>query len=129
MKEAPVFKSESGWQAIMAGYDEILGRWPIPYESIMVPTRHGLTHIIACGKKDSPPLLLLHGSSSNATMWIRDVKIYAEKYRVYAVDLPGEPGKSEPVRSSLHDWNSCKVRRYSAPSTGKCQEQRVNVHH
>jgi pimeloyl-ACP methyl ester carboxylesterase len=36
-------------------------------------------------------------------MWAGDVGEYSHHYRVYAVDLLGEPGKSAPVRL---DWNS-----------------------
>lgn len=31
-------------------------------------------------------------------MWAGDVAAYSRQYRVYAVDLPGEPGKSAPNR-------------------------------
>jgi pimeloyl-ACP methyl ester carboxylesterase len=36
-------------------------------------------------------------------MWASDVGEYSRHYRVYAIDLLGEPGKSAPVRP---DWNS-----------------------
>jgi len=36
-------------------------------------------------------------------MWAGDVGEYSRHYRVYAVDLIGEPGKSAPARP---DWNS-----------------------
>jgi len=101
MKETKIFKSEAGREAIIAAYNKIMDQWPIPYEDITISTRHGETHIIACGKRESPPLILLHGSGSNATMWIGDIVAYAEQYRVYAIDLPGEPGKSEPIRREL----------------------------
>lgn len=34
-------------------------------------------------------------------MWAGDVAALAERYRVYAVDVPGEPGKSTPNRLPL----------------------------
>jgi pimeloyl-ACP methyl ester carboxylesterase len=43
-------------------------------------------------------LILLHGSSSNAVSWVGDVAAYSQHFRVYAVDLPGEPGKSDHNR-------------------------------
>ena len=56
-----------------------------------------------------PPLILLHGSSSNSAMWIGDISDYSKYFRVYAVDLPGEPGKSSDIRPDLKscaysDW-------------------------
>jgi pimeloyl-ACP methyl ester carboxylesterase len=41
---------------------------------------------------------LLHGAASNAVSWAGDVAAYSAHFRVYAVDLPGEPGKSAPNR-------------------------------
>lgn len=111
MNETAVFKSVQGKRAILEKYDQILERWPVPFETVTIPTRLGETHLIACGEQGAPPLFLLHGSTSNATMWIGDAAEYARKYRVYAVDIPGEPGKSCPVRpdlkeSAFADWLS-----------------------
>jgi pimeloyl-ACP methyl ester carboxylesterase len=63
-----------------------------------IPTRHGNTFVIACGNVDLPPLVLLHGSGSNAASWAGDVSEYSRYFRVYAVDILGEPGKSAPNR-------------------------------
>ncbi|MGE5417526.1 MAG: alpha/beta fold hydrolase [Acidobacteriota bacterium] len=101
MKAPTVFKSEAGRQAILQKYDEILHRWPVPYETRTVPTRHGETFVIACGSEALPPLILLHGSTSNSVFWIGDAVRLSNHYRVYAVDMPGEPGKSEPLRREL----------------------------
>lgn len=85
----------------MAFYESTLARWPIPYETFTLPTRHGDTFVIACGSAAAPPLVLLHGAGTNALAWGGDVPDYAHFYRVYAVDLLGEPGKSAPNRP---DW-------------------------
>ena len=111
MSESAVFKSVQGKHAILDKYDQILARWPVPYETLTVPTRLGETHMIASGDQGAQPLFLLHGSTTNATMWIGDAAEYARKYRVYAVDIPGEPGKSCAVRPELKesayaDWLS-----------------------
>ena len=56
---------------------------------------------MASGAAGAPPLVLLHGSGSNAAVWIRDVLEWARRYRVYAVDIIGEPGLSAPSRPPL----------------------------
>jgi pimeloyl-ACP methyl ester carboxylesterase len=104
-----VFKSEEGKAAILKKYDSLLMQWPVPYEVLYISTRYGKTHIIACGDTSLPPLFLLHGTSSNAAMWIGDVAQYSKYCRVYAIDMPGEPGKSEekqyPLKgSAYHEW-------------------------
>ena len=96
-----IYKSPAGERAIMAWYDSALAHWPVPYEALNVSTRHGDTFVLASGasgKGSDSPLILLHGAGTNSAMWAGDVAAYSRQYRVYAVDLLGEPGKSAPVR-------------------------------
>ena len=65
-----IYKSSSGYTALMAFYDANLKRWPVPYECLTVPTRHGETHLIASGAPDAPPLVLMRGASGNALLWV-----------------------------------------------------------
>jgi pimeloyl-ACP methyl ester carboxylesterase len=95
-----IYKSAAGEQTVMALYEARLRRWPVPYTTLNVPTRHGQTFAIASGPDSAPPLVLLHGAGTNATMWADDVAEYSRRYRVLALDLPGEPGKSAPHRPS-----------------------------
>jgi pimeloyl-ACP methyl ester carboxylesterase len=53
-------------------------------------------------KKSNPPLILLHGSGMNSVMWLRDMQEYSHNYRVYAIDILGESGKSDENRPSLN---------------------------
>jgi pimeloyl-ACP methyl ester carboxylesterase len=106
---AGIYKSEAGRRAIEAFYRNVLARWPVANEHVIVPTRHGETLVIACGPTDGPPVVLLHGSGSNSAVWIRDVAEWGKQYRVYAVDVIGEPGLSAQSRPSLRsgayvDW-------------------------
>ena len=95
MEIKTAFKSQDGRVKVLKAYDEIIERWPLPNEEIYIDTRYGKTFIIASGRKEAPPLILLHGSAMNSVMWMGDVPEYAKSYRVYAVDIPGEPGRSE----------------------------------
>ncbi|MBK8020360.1 MAG: alpha/beta hydrolase [Chloroflexi bacterium] len=103
------YRSEAGRQALMDFYDRVLAHWPVAYQTQRVETRFGETHVIASGDPLNPPLILLHGATSNAATWAGDVAAYAAAYRVYAVDLVGEPGKSGPARppyegTAFPDW-------------------------
>ena len=89
------FKSEEGKKEVLKYYDILLTKGSLPHEKIMVNTSYGETFIIAMGKKELPPLVLLHGSGMNASMWIKEMDEYSQTHRVYAVDMPGEPGKSD----------------------------------
>lgn len=98
MNTQSIYKSPAGKREIMALYDAVLARWPVAYETFNLPTRHGDTFIIASGEWSAPPLVLLHGAASNAVSWLGDVVEYSQYFRVYAVDLPGEPGRSTENR-------------------------------
>lgn len=93
----------------MGMYDRTLAQWPVAYETIQISTRHGSTFVIASGMTDAPPLPLLHGAGTNSMMWANDISAYSQNHRVYAIDLPGEPGKSDSNRpawdgSAFTEW-------------------------
>ncbi|MVU83226.1 alpha/beta fold hydrolase [Nocardia sp. ET3-3] len=96
-----IYKSEAGREAIQARYREILRQWPVPAEQLHIPTGEGDTFVVASGPQDAPPVVLLHGSGSNASSWRGDIASWAKDFRVYAVDMPGEPGGSAESRPVL----------------------------
>jgi pimeloyl-ACP methyl ester carboxylesterase len=101
MEYKKAFKTEKGRAEVLGVYDEILDKWKVPYEAINIDTGFGKTFIVRCGEKTQQPLILLHGTSSNSSMWIDDASEYSKYYCVYAIDIPGEPGKSEERQYSL----------------------------
>ncbi len=96
-----IYRSEAGGQRIRERYEQALRQWPVPCEHRRVPTREGETFVVACGPEQAPPLVLCHGSGTNAAMWMGDVAAWSEHFRVYAVDMIGEPGLSAPSRPPL----------------------------
>lgn len=109
MKTKLAFKTQQGKKAVMEFYDSQLEQWNVPYNTINVNTRYGNTFIIACGEKSAPPLILLHGGGMNSCMWLEDIREYSLNYRVYAVDIPGEAGRSDENHLQLkgpyyEDW-------------------------
>ena len=93
-----IYRSLEGEQALRAAYAGFRNAWPVPREELRIPTRFGETFVIASGEPAAPPLVLLHGAGSNSFMWMGDVGRWAGRFRVYAVDIPGEPGESAAVR-------------------------------
>src|SRR5581483_4959773 len=96
-----IYKSEEGARAVRERYEQILKRWPAPSRHMRVPTREGETFVVACGEEQAPPLLLLHGAVANSSVWMREIPLWAPHFRVFAVDLIGEPGLSAPSRPPL----------------------------
>ncbi len=97
-----IYRFENSAELIKGKYMEFLSHWPVPYELLKVPTSQGETAIIVSGQEHKPPLILLHGSMSNSIMWRKDVASWSRQFRVYAVDLIGEPGLSAPSRPDLN---------------------------
>lgn len=109
MNNNKAFKTQQGRDEVLKYYDMLLEKLTIPYERLNINTRHGNTFLIVAGDISAPPIILLHGSSMNSSMWISDILKYYQKYRVYALDIPGEAGRSDErqlpfTTSDLDDW-------------------------
>jgi pimeloyl-ACP methyl ester carboxylesterase len=96
MSHPSAFKTPEGEAKFLAAYDAALKLWPVPYEELDIPTRFGTTHVVACGPKTAPPLVLLHGYMATLTMWSPNILAFSKDYRVYAVDVMDQPSKSRP---------------------------------
>ena len=108
------FKTPEGETAFLAAYDAAMKLWPVPYDELGVPSRFGVTHVIVSGPKDAPPLVLLHGYWATSTMWAPNIADFSKDYRVYAIDVMGQPSKTipnEPVRnaSDYVEWLSATL--------------------
>jgi pimeloyl-ACP methyl ester carboxylesterase len=97
-----IYKSPAGEAEVMALYDKALAFWPVPHDEYRLPTRIGQTFIIASGPEQAPSLVLLHGAGSNALSWMGEAGAYSQHFRTFAIDIPGDPGRSAPSRPS---WN------------------------
>jgi pimeloyl-ACP methyl ester carboxylesterase len=96
------FKSPEGEASYMAAYDASLRLWPVAYQAMDIPGRFGCTHLVASGSQDAPVLVLLHGYFASLTMWSLNIAALSRDYRVYALDVMGQPSRSipgEPIRN------------------------------
>jgi len=96
-----IYRSEAGGRLVRERYLANLAQWPVENDQWRVPTPAGETFVIASGSVTAPPLVLLHGSGSNSAAWASRVPELAQRFRVYAIDMIGEPGLSAPVRPDL----------------------------
>ena len=90
----PAFRSDEGRAEYLAAYDAVLEQWPVPYEELDLPTRFGTTHVVASGSPQAPPLVLLPSLAAGTPVWRPNVAALSARYRTYAVDVIGQPGKS-----------------------------------
>lgn len=89
------FKSDAGKKEILSIYDKFLDQWNFNYKTFYINTSYGKIHIINSGDNKKPSIILLHGTSSNSLSWMDEIKEFSNHYCVYAIDIIGEPGKSD----------------------------------
>jgi len=104
-----LYRSEAGFNAIMEWYEDTLAKIEVPVEPVYVETRFGRTHMLAAGPADAEPVLLVPGVAGCAPLWRRQIPDLARHFRVYALDIPGQPGRSDPnppsfLNDDYSDW-------------------------
>lgn len=75
----------------------------IRYELKIVETSFGNTNVIITGTMDTPPLVLLHGTNSCAPIALATLQGLEKEFRIYAVDILGQPNLSDPTRLDKKD--------------------------
>lgn len=68
------------------------------YKEICIASSFGKTNILVFGDDDKPTLFLIHGLNSAAPFAFETVSFLANTYQVFAVDILGQPNKSDFVR-------------------------------
>jgi pimeloyl-ACP methyl ester carboxylesterase len=98
------FKSPASEAALLAWYARAVAALAAPHEEREIASALGRTYLIAAGPSDGAPLVLVHGLGTNAATLAGEIDFFAAHgYRVYAPDLPGQPGRSQPRALSLKD--------------------------
>lgn len=100
---ASLFKTEQGKTEILRLYDEKLASLNIAYESFVLPTKYGHTHLIKAGNPSKPPLIVIHGSNGCAPVGLETYRDLLNDFSVYAVDVLAQPNKSAETRLSMKD--------------------------
>lgn len=104
-----VYKSESGKKAVREAVQERYSQCPVPAESLWLDTEDfGPTHVLTAGDPAAPPLVLLHGSVSNSASWFGYLSSWSKVFRIYAADIPGQPGLSGEERPGVSDGASVR---------------------
>lgn len=107
-----IYKTEEGRNIVESIYRDILSGYSLhPFEQLFIPTKVARTHILRFGDKSKPALIMIHGSVSNSAAWLGSISNFIDNFCVYCLDIPGEPGLSDPIRCSLsseepYEWMS-----------------------
>jgi len=100
---ASIYKTADSYNVLAAFMDTVLSNWPYDYQSQFIDTSFAKTHLITAGDKNKKALLMLHGAASNLLSFGGEIPKYRGDYYVLVPDIPGEAGKSDPIRLS---WNN-----------------------
>lgn len=107
MSGAGIYRSDAARTQVLAAYDRLLDRWPVPREDLDVVTRFGTVHVLASGPAGGTPVMLLHAASMAAPSWAPTVEPLVQNgFRVFAIDHPGEANRSvltDPGRFPRND--------------------------
>jgi pimeloyl-ACP methyl ester carboxylesterase len=95
-----IYRTPRGEARIRALYDEALAGLGLGYESLTVRTRLGDTHILAVGPEDAPPAVFLPGGNFLNPTCLSWFLPLAQRHRLYAPDIVGQPGRSAQERPS-----------------------------
>ena len=95
-----MYTSETGKAAIHKLYHDKLASLEIDYTFQKVQTTFGETNIIVTGQATNPPLVLVHGANGCAPVALDVYPKLADRFRVYAVDVVGEPTLSSDRKMS-----------------------------
>jgi pimeloyl-ACP methyl ester carboxylesterase len=102
-----IWKTAAGGEAVRARYARFLEYWPQPSVQRRIATSQGETFVMESGphlqnkRERAPAVVFLHGAASNSVTWLRDAAVLGERFKVYAVDMIGEPGLSAESRPAL----------------------------
>ncbi|TVR61022.1 MAG: alpha/beta fold hydrolase [Gemmatimonadales bacterium] len=91
-----VYRTEGGRRQLLQLYEDTLARIPAEVERRHIPTEFGMTHVLVAGPKHGPPVVVHQGGNFPSPVTLLWFSALFRRFRVYAPDLPGSPGYSEP---------------------------------
>ncbi len=84
-------------------YHQKLEELSLPYEFLKIETTFADTNVVITGAKQRPSLVLLHGTNACAPLAIEAMMDLVNDFRIYAVDIPGQPNLSDEFRLNKND--------------------------
>lgn len=94
MKKGLNFRTLESQQEYFNTYEEAIKLIACSVTPKYVTTTYGDSHIICCGEKRNPPLVLLHAASCGSPIWYKNIPFWSKHFSIYAIDLIGESSKS-----------------------------------
>ncbi|NMH95335.1 alpha/beta hydrolase [Pseudonocardia bannensis] len=106
-----IYRGRSGRTAIQSWCRQRLDNWALPHRRRQVsdeaPWEYRSAHLVVAGTQHRQTLVVLPGRHGNAAVMTQLLERLATRYRVVAVDLPGEAGlgsAGRPNTQRLRDY-------------------------
>ena len=109
-----IYLSDDYKSRLLEIYDLKMKEWPKETEDIYVKTKYGKVHILACGLKENPPLIMIHAASMGAHSWADNLEPLLNYYRIYSIDNIGEGNKSELKNATTYPDDEKKIADFYA---------------
>lgn len=109
-----IYLSETHRERLMEIYDHNLNDWPEDTEDIYIQTDYGKVHLLVCGSKENPPLIMIHAASMGAHSWAENIEPLIDHYRIYSFDNPGEGNKSQLNDVMVYPYNGEEIAKFYA---------------
>ena len=84
-------------------YEQAITGLGVQVDRLSVDTRFGHTHVLVAGPESAPPLVIFQGGNFLGPLSMAWFRPLIERWRVYAPDTIGHPGKSAETRVSPED--------------------------
>lgn len=100
-----IYKSSEGETRILELYNSFQNGLRVDFDDYMVNTHFGPTHVLVTGPKQGLLVVITHGGNSVNPQGLQGLipLLNQRRYRIYAPDTIGHPGKSAQVRISTRD--------------------------
>jgi pimeloyl-ACP methyl ester carboxylesterase len=125
--KSSIYLNEESRTELMGIYDGLVDDWPEGTESIYVDTKYGKVHVLACGKPEDPPLVMIHAASIGAHSWFENLPPLEHHYRVYSVDNIGEGNRSSLDDALVFPGNQEEVAEHLAAVLDSLGVERVHL--
>ncbi|WP_067226483.1 alpha/beta fold hydrolase [Streptomyces sp. NBRC 109706] len=96
-----IYRSLKAHRDVTSWCAERLAGWPVDHRTTLLETSLGRTHVVMSGEGTGPEgtrVVLVPGTNFNAATSLSLATSLAERWSTSVVDVPGQPGLSDPRR-------------------------------
>lgn len=97
MKRESIYRCDLAEERLASITAAIRSRIGVQLRDHELSTSFAKTHAVEGGNPEGPPLVVLHGGGTNGVFALFFLRSLLDRYRIFAVDIPGHPGGSECV--------------------------------